>query len=817
MTGLWQDMRHALRVPATDPAYVLAASVMLALGIGVNVAIFSAACKVFFPSLPFPEANSLVVIYEQAPREGITKFPLPYLNYLLVRQQTRIFDGVALYISPRAGLPLDLTEPGHPQKLSGAVVSANFFKVLGVKPLLGRTFRNTSTPGVPQPVAVIGYQLWQQLFSGSRSALGEPLVINRKTYDVIGVMPPSFAFPKDTKLWLPGSSPATVNAIMNVHAAFVEFLPSAVARLRTGISPMQAETLLKTPLAHLREPHLPGWPPVTLKLVPLYNDLYGAARLPLAILAAAAAFVLLIAWVVVSILCWIRAMRREKEIAVRAALGAGKWRAMRQLAAENGLVSLAGTAAAVLVGAWTTRIIPALIPSHGIPVGGGFLDWHVLVFLVLAAALSATLPGIWTAWSASRLDIARTLQEGSYSSSLGQGRRRLLNTLVSVLICLTLVLTAGAALLVENFRRATEVRLGWDPTNVWISAFNLHGPLGPSGSGLARLFDNVVREIEQLPGTEVAAIADAVPIPGSAGSSISVTRAQGSPRALPVRGLNFDGVAVSPDYFKALGIPLLNGRWFSEADCVNRAAVAVVDESFAREFWGRSNPVGQHITASRMDDGRVLTVVGVVGASRMSGYFSAPEPTVYTPIPARLMSSAHWLLVRMRVGVTPPMNGIRQALGTLGSGSVPSQPRPASQILEQAGVRLRARATLLSLFAILALALGAAGSYAVTAYAARQRVHEFGIRIALGSTRGGIVRVLLGQTLWSLVVGLSTGWVVTLSLAPVLRTLLYHARATDLPLFLIVSALLSSAILVASLLPAWRVSRLNPADVLRRE
>lgn len=816
MIGLWQDIRLAVRSLAADPAYTLAATLTLALGIGVNVAVFRVARAVFFPSLPFPEAASLVAVYEQAPHQGAMKFRLPYMNYLLVREQKRVFSGVALYISPDAMLPLDLTQPGEPQKINGAVVSTNFFDVLGVQPLLGRTFDVSSTTEEPQHLAVIGYRLWQKLFGGSRSVLGKPLVLNGRIYDVAGVMPSDFAFPKGAELWLPGSSPATISAILNTDAPFVEFIPHAVARLRPGISPAGAEALLRTPLAHLKEPHLPGWPHVTLKLVPLHRDLYGSARRPLAILTAAAVFVLLIAWVVVSILCWVRTTRREKELAVRAALGAGKWRAMRQLAAENGLVSLAGAAAATLVGEWTARILPALIPSHGLSAGQDFAEWHVLAYLAVLAGLSAVAPGLWSAWTATRLDLARTLQEGSYSSSLGRGRRRLLSTLVAVLVGLAFVLTVGAALLIENFRQATSVHLGWNPANVWMSSFNLHGHASPPRGRLAWLYDSAVRDIERLPGVRAAAIADAAPMTDS-GDGITVVRAEGSGRQLGANGQTFDSVAVSPSYFKVLGIPLLQGRWFTEADCVNLAAVAVVDQSFARQFWGSSNPVGRHITASRMDDGRVLTVVGVVGAARAEGYFSPPDPTIYMPIPARFTLSADWLLMNIQGSGTPSIQGIREALSAVSSATVPSEPRPAGQFLDQAGARLRARAALLSLFGILALALAAAGSYAVTAYAARQRVHEFGIRMALGATRGEIVRLLLAQTLWSAGVGLSAGWVMALSVAPVFRTLLYRARPADPSLYLMVSAALCCAVIGASMLPAWRVAALSPADVLRQE
>jgi putative ABC transport system permease protein len=814
MAGLWQDIRHAMRCLASDPAFALAATFTLALGIGVNLAVFGAARVVFFPSLPFSHPDSLVAIYEQAPRQGITKFPLPYLNYLAVRDLAGVFGGVALYIEPDAMMAFDLTEPGELRKVPGAVVSANFFELLGVRPMLGRTFDPSSGSGEEQPDAVIGYRLWQELFGGSRSALGKPVALNQRVYYLAGVMPPGFSFPKDAEVWLAGSSPATVSAIMNSGGPFVELLPRAVGALRPGVSSTQAEALLQAMLAHLTEPHLPGTPSVTLGLVPLYKDLYGDARRSLGILTAAAAFVLLTAWVVVSILCWARTTRRDREIAVRAVLGAGKGRAIRQLIVENNLVALAGAGAAILIGEWTAKIIPALAPSQGLSTRGGLLDWHVLLYLAAIAALSATAPGMWSAWWATKLDLARTLQEGSHLLTAGRGRSRLLTGFVAVLAGLAFVLTAGAALALENFYRATTVPLGWNPRSAWVSSFNLHGSASPSRTRLAVQYSNALREIQGLPGVEAAAIADSAPMSGPS-FELSVLQAEGSTR-LPEEGLAFPSIPASPDYFKVWGIPLLRGRWLSEADCAQGAEVAVVDHLFAQHFWGDSNPLGRRIILDNAV-GRALTVVGVVGAATNSGYFSPPEPTIYVPIPQSLFASASYLCVRMRGRAAPPIAGIRDALSAVSAGIVPSQPVPAERLLDASGARARARSFMLSLFALLALGLAAAGSYAVTSYVVRQRTHELGIRLALGATRGGIVRLLMQQTLRPLLIGLSAGWIVALSLAPVFRTLMYGARATNPAIFAIVTAALSCAILAASLLPALRTAALNPVNVLRHE
>jgi predicted permease len=816
MTGLIQGIRHAARSLASDPVYVVAATLILALGIGVNIAVVSAARSVFFPALPFPQPNELVAVYERAPTEGISKFNLSYVNYMSVREQKTVFRSVAVYISPSALRPFDLTEPGEPQKLAGAVVSPNFFDVLRAQPVLGTTFVESMDSGEPERAVVIGYHLWQEVFGGSPSALGKSLAVNKRIYVVAGVMPLGFSFPGNTDLWLAGTSPSTVNSILNSSATFTEYIPRAVARLQPGIDARQAEILLQIPLSQLTEPHVQGAPRISLNLVPLYDDLFGDVRQPVAILTGAAAFVLLIAWVVVSILCWIRAMRREKEIAIRAALGAGKWRCMLQFVVESGLVALVGCVAAILVGKWTARVIPTLIPSPGLTENSGLADWHLLIYLVSVGVLSALLPGIWSSWNAGRIDLARTLQEGSYTSSLGPGRRRMLSVMAAILVALAFVLTAAAGLMIDNFRRITNVSLGWSTADVWMSSFHLHGPEIPTRR-LAFLLDSAITKTKRLPGISAVAIADAVPIPGSSMHNITVARAEGSSRQLPPDGQNFYSMAVSPEYFNVLGIPLIEGRWFNEADCLNSAAVAIVDQSFARYFWPQSSALGRQMTASRMADGRVVTIVGVVGTTRTSGYFTSSAPVVYTAIPSRLPSSASWLLMKMQSRVPPPISGIRHALSDLADGTIPSEPDPAAELVAEAGALPRARAAILMLFGILAITLAVAGTYAVTAYGARQRVRELGIRMALGATRGGIVMLLVGQTFLSLAMGLTVGWIVVLGLAPIFRALLYHPQATDRPLLVVISTALCCAVLLASLLPAWRVATIDLTVTLRHE
>jgi putative ABC transport system permease protein len=813
---MWQSVRHAVRSLVADPVYAFAGFVILVLGIGVNVAVISAARAAFFPALPFAQANSLVALYEQAPADGVWKFRIPYSNYLRVREQKAVFSDVAWYIGMDAAPLFDLTEPGEYQNVAGAIVSANFFDVLGVRPVVGRTLGDSNVSGEPDPVAVIGYRLWVERFGGSTLALGRPMTLNGRVYEVAGVMPRDFSFPENSEVWLAGSSPETVSAIINSETTFTEFIPRTVARLQPGVGRAQAQAILSASLLRLREPHIEGWPHVTLSLIPLYDDLYGDARRPLAILFGAGGFVLLIAWALVSILCWVRVTRREKEFAVRAALGAGRWRLMLQFVVEGGLVSLAGSAGAILIGSWTARIIPRLIPSHGLPGGSGLADWHVLAYLAVVCALSAMIPSAWSARGAGRLDIARTLGDASYTSSFGPRRRGVLGILATVLVCVAFTLTAAAGLMVDNFHRVTTAPLGWEPANVWALSFNLHGVESPSRR-LAPLFDNAVTNVQQLPGIRAAAVADAAPVPGSSVSVITVARAEGSQRELGPQGLTFDSIAVSPQYFTVLGISLLEGRSFTEADCVKSEPVAIVDQSVAQYFWGQADPVGRQMTASRAADGRVVTVVGVVRTNRAAGYASQPEPTIYTPIPSRLTPSVSWLLLRMQARAKPPINGIRRALSSLSPGTIPSEPRPAEQLLEEAGAVPRARADILSLFSILALALAAAGAYAVTAYAARQRVREFGIRMALGATRGGILRLMLRQTLLSLALGLAAGWILALGAAPVFRAVLYQPQATDLALLVAVSGVLSCAVLVASVLPAWRIAALDPRAALRYE
>ena len=478
------DIRGAWRALRSDRWFAAATCLVLALGIGAGAGLAGAGWSAFHPRLPFAHPNSLVRLYEEAPSAGIENFGLPFLNYLAVRRVRRVFRGVALYIPSQGSLPLDLSAGAASGPVPGAVVSSNFFHLLGVAPALGPGFPPRANPftGIPGTGVVISHGLWARDFASDPGILGRPLRINGRTYSVAGVTPRGFAFPDGAQLWLSAASPAAVSAVANARAsAFSEHIPRAIARLQPGLSAAQAGRQLRTPLADLREMHFPGGPRVAIRAVPLAAAIFGPSRRPLALLIAAATAVLLAAWLVAAILGWVRAARRTRELAIYNAIG-GRAAAVRRVLWEQAILAGCASLAALLVATWTARAAARALPAPAVAphvLAPGPQAWGAVA---LFAALSVLLPGAAVAWRLRRLDVARALQAGGPALTAGRGQRRALGGFVAILAAAGFVLAAAAG-----------GPLGWQPRHAWFVSFALHGsgvPAPPLGRQLARRVDS---------------------------------------------------------------------------------------------------------------------------------------------------------------------------------------------------------------------------------------------------------------------------------------------------------------------------------------
>lgn len=779
MRSLGTDVRGAWRSLRADCWFALATVVTLALGIGAAGGLAGGARAAFFPRLPFAHPSSLVEIYEEAPRAGIKDFHLPFLNYLIVRQVRRVFSGVALYIPPEATLPLNLSAGTARGPLPGAVVSANFFRVLGVAPRLGPGFAPQADPmrALPGAGVVISHGLWARDFGSSPSVIGQALRINGRLYNVAGVMPAGFAFPSGSELWIAAADPAAVSAVANSRSAFSEHIPHTVARLQPGLTP---------------------------------------ARGPLALLLAGALAVLLAAWLVAAVLGWVRAVRHSREMAVYAALG-GRAAPLRRLLWEQILLAALGALAALAVAAWMARAAAAVLPASALGSSRPALGVAALASVVLLAALSVLLPGLVTAGRLRHLDIARALQAGGGSLTAGRGQRRALGLWVAVLAGAGFVLATAAGTALWAFRRAADAPLGWQPASLWFVPFVIHGsrngrPLSPE---LARLAHSAAA----LPGVRAAAVAGSPPL-GETGS-LSIVAAPGARvRISPTVGTSLAELAVGTQYFRTMGIAVLAGRAFRPGDFAPGAApVVIVDRAVARQYWGSVGNALGRVLRTANGSFQNTRVIGVVATTRTNyGYFQPNYPTAYVPAPGALVPSIFSLVLRMYGRAPPTAAAIRGAFQQVSPNWAAAPPVAASNLLAQQARPYRAQSAILLLFALLALALLFLGSLSVVSYVAEARTRELSIRLALGASPGQISALIARQTAWPVLVGLVAGLVgALLWLAPLAHLLGYGVRGLPAGALLSAAAAMTAGALPATLRQHLRLRALNPARALRQE
>ncbi len=813
------DIRGAWRALRSDRWFAAATCLALALGIGAGAGLAGAGWSAFRPRLPFAHPNSLVRLYEEAPRAGIDNFGLPFLNYLAVRRVRRVFRGVALYIPPQGSLPLDLSAGAASGPVPGALVSSNFFHLLGVPPALGPGFPPRANPftGIPGTGVVISHGLWARDFASDPRILGRPLRINGRTYSVAGVMPRGFGFPDGSRLWLSAASPAAVSAVANARAsAFSEHIPRAVARLQPGLSATQAGRQLRAPLADLREMHFPGGPRVAIRAAPLAAAIFGPSRRPLAPLIAAATAVLLAAWLVAAILGWVRAARRTRELAVYAAIG-GRAAAVRRVLWEQAILAGCASLAALLVAAWTARAAARALPAPAVgphALAPGPQAWGAVA---LFAALSVLLPGAAVAWRLRRLDVARALQAGGPALTAARGQCRALSGFVAILAAAGFVLAAAAGTAVLAFRRAAGGPLGWQPRHAWFVSFAIHGsgvPAPPLGRQLARL----ARLAAELPGVRAAAVASSPPL-GETGA-LSVVAAPGARVSIPRDGADLAELAVTPGYFRAMGIAVLAGRSFRPADFAPRAApVAMVDAAVARAYWGSAaNAVGQVLRTAN-GSFQNTRIIGIAATTRANyGYFQPNYPTAYVPAPGALAPATFTLVLRTWNAGAPPAAGLRRAFHAAGPGFAPAPAVAARRVLAREGRRYRTQSDVLALFAVLALSLLLVGTASVASFVTAARTREAGIRLALGASPGQVTGLILRQTVWPLLAGLAFGSAgALLFLAPVAGRLGYGVRSLPPASLALAAAAILTGALPAILRQRWRLHALEPAAVLRQE
>ena len=802
MNSWLNDLRFGARTLLKSPGFTVVAVLTLALAIGANTAIFSVVNAVLLRTLPYPDPERLVVLTEKM--QGGERVGVAYPNYLDFRERARSFTEMAGY---RDAL-LNLTGVDRPVRLQGREVSWNFFRMLGAQPELGRAFvADDEKKGAPLTV-ILGHATWQTQFGGDPAVIGKTISLDGKSYTVVGVMPAGFEFFRRDDLFVPlGASLLHGDEGRGNHSDM-----EVLARLKDGVSFGQASAGMDAVAAQLEREYPAtnsGEGALTFRLLDRYaSDVRGT----LWVLLAAVGFVLLIACVNVANLLLVRAAGRQREIALRLALGAGRWRIVRQLLTESLLLAALSCLVGLALGVWMTEGLVRLAPE-GVPrLGQTRLDTTVLLFTSVVSLVTGLLFGLLPAWHSARQDLHTTLKEGGRGTSGGRERTR--RGLLVAEVALSLVLLAGAGLMLRTFYGLRHVDPGFSSENLLTMRVNLP----TTGYDMARLrafYKECPARVEALPGVRAAALTQSLPIDGSRWNSVFIA----ADKPVPPRDrlLSAAFTPVSTEFFRTLGIRLLKGRTFTDADADSRPNVAVINETLAARLWPGEDPVGKRLKQGWPEDQTPWReVVGVVADVKLNGVDRDVPLQIYLPLEQR---PSYTLALAVRTSGDPlsMAAAVEQSVRTIDKDLPVSGVRSMDQLMGGAIARQRLTLVLLLGFALLALLLAAVGIYGVISYAVSQRTREFGIRVALGAQDRDVLRLVIGQGIRLTLAGVVLGLLCAFGLTRLMEALLFGVRPTDPLTFAVITLLLVGVALLACYLPARRAAKVDPGVALRYE
>ncbi|MEX2263309.1 MAG: ADOP family duplicated permease [Bryobacteraceae bacterium] len=806
MRAFFFDLQYAVRMLRKSRGTALLAMVALALGIGANTAVFSLVNAVLLRPLPFADADRLMIVRQNFRQLGLSGIPVSPAEFTDYRERGNSFSHLAAY----QVLTVNRTGVDMPEQIPAARVSPSLFSLLRTAPALGRSFLPEEEQPGRHHAVILGHGLWQRRFGGDAAILGKTLTLDGNAFLIVGVMPARFQFPIQTvpvEMWTPLAFTAEE---MNRRGARNLGM---IGRLREEASREQAEAEL-TAIAQ----GFPGLPaPLGLEVTPLRETVVRGVRAALLILLDAVGFVLLIACANVANLLLARAATRQKEVAIRLAMGATRVRLMRQFLTESLLLSVSGGVAGVLFAAWSGHLLLKLSPS-GVPrFHDAGIDGNVLLFSVLLSVLTGVLFGLAPALQASKPDLNEALKQEGRGGIHGFRLLSLRNALVVAETGLALVLLIGAGLLANSFVRLIGIDPGFDPRNVVTMRLSPSQARYPEREQRSAFFHQVLSRASVLPGVEAAAITNVLPLAGGTDYGFTIA-------GRPLKDLlTAEWRAVSPDYFRAMRIPIRRGRVFDDRDSTNSAGVVIVNEAMAARFWPNENLIGQRIKLGGSDSPQPpLAIVGIVGDVRQSGLHELPKPEMYVPytqlpqVPVEFLRFPPMTLVlRTAHGAAGMAAAVRQEILALDK----DLPVPAAGSMEEilSGwlAQRRFNMLLLGAFAGLALLLAALGIYGVMSYSVAQRTQEIGIRLALGAERRDVFRMVLRQGLAVALIGIGLGLAASFGLTQVLANLLYGIRPTDPPTFLAVAAFLTAVTLAACYVPAQRATAVDPMVALR--
>jgi len=802
------DFRYAFRQLRKSPGFTFIAVFTLALGIGANTSIFSVVNAVLLRPLPYPEPNRLVILGQSDSNQP--SISVSFQDYLDYRRDNRAFEQLA--VARREPYSLSGIKGRAPEQIVGGLVTANFFKVIGLEPQLGRVFTEQEDRAGGPMVAVISDKLWQRVFNRDAKVLGRSLTFNGQPYTVVGVMPPRMFSPRLAEAWFPLMQRTTTPEWQNRdnHQGLFGW-----GRLKSGASIEQAQAEMTTLAARLERQYPKSNTQVGAKITPLLENQVGEYRSSLTLLLCAVGVVLLIACVNLANLLAARGAARSREFAIRVAIGATRWQIIRQLLIESLLLALFGGALGFCFAAWDCDLLIALSPPDTLRFKEIRLDGWVLAFTALLSIVTSILFGLWPAWHTSRADAQSALKAGAHGSSDSRAARRSRELLIVAEVAMTLVLLSTTALVLKSFANTVSLPLGFEPRNLFSAQIALPRPAYDDEIRMVNFSKTLLEKLRALPGIESAALAVNPPLMTGWQSGFLP---EGTPEPPPGRGPSVELAIVMGDYFSTLKTPLLRGRAFDEHDTHGSQPVIIIDQLMAERYFAGQDPIGKRVRIRTAEKDRDMhTIVGVVPHLKVYGFGETNElPQAYFP-QTQVTNGQLVVLLRSSLGKQALESTVRQVVAAID----PAQPIFDVEMMrdrvEETWSTPRLMSVLLGAFSVLALTLALVGLYGVMAFDGLRRAREIGIRLALGARRGQIRRMMLQQGMRLLLLGLVIGFAGAFTFSRLLRSLLFEVNAGDPASYLLVAVVLSLSAAAACWIPARRASQVDPMITLRAE
>jgi putative ABC transport system permease protein len=814
MAAILQNLNFALRLLRKSPGFAFIAILIMALGIGANTAIFSVVHAVLLEPLPFRDADSLVQIWHTPPQKsfpGMTRFSVSPANFLDWQKQNHVFDRMAIY----GGAGYDLTGAGKPEAVRASTVSPDFFSVLGVEPLHGRVFLpEENDPGRNHEV-ILSYKYWQTHYASDPNAVGKSINLDGEPHTIVGVMGPKMVKPGFAQLWVPLALTPKEASVRGNHNLL------SIARLKSGVTLEQAQTEMNTISQRLEEAYPEddkGW---GAKLNSMRDETVGDVRPALLMILGAVAFVLLIACANVANLILARTFARRKEIAIRTAMGATRARIVQQLLGESLIISLCGGALGLIAAHYGIQLLIKFFADKLPRIGDIGLHGPVLAFTFALSIATGLLSGLLPAWSMTKGDVNEALKQGLGRTDTDSGTGKTRSALVIIEVALSLILLIGAGLMLRSLWNLQTIDPGFDEHNVLTLAVMVNKHQFTDATQESQFFESILQRIRTLPGVDSGGAVDSLPLEGGSNQPVAI---EGHPAVAMSEQPEVSVRVTTPGYLRTMHIPLLEGRDITASDTANSAAVVLISQSMAKQFWPKESPIGHHLKLTFFPD-KDRTIVGVVGDVKQSGLdSSAGIASLYWPLaqisaPAAGTWRSYPLSLAVRTSV-PPLtlsNAVADAIHQVN----PDVPIDNVMTLEDfVGETLTQHSfnmQLLAIFGLLALVLCAIGIYSVLAYTVKRGMKEIGLRLAFGASLRDVARHVVLQGMKPTLIGIGVGLLASFALGRLVASMIYGVSTRDLATFFAVTLILILVSLAASLIPALRATRVDPLAVLREE